>query len=1052
VNTLEELATQRREFLAALAKNKGINLDIFDDFYPDEAHFIYELLQNAEDTGATEVIFELSDSQCVFEHNGERQFNLADIDAITGINNSTKKDDPDRIGKFGVGFKSVYTYTSSPTVYSSDYSFQIERRFLPVPVAGRAGLGKRTRFEFPFNNPRKSRDEAYAEVKAGLQQLSETTLLFLQNLQYIRWRVEGIEGAVLRHEHSPSHIEVLKQVEGRDVQSSHWLRFSAAVSDVKQFSAPMTGIEKQTVAIVFELAFRGEQKSFDPEKAIADQLRIIPSERGMVSVFFPADKEVSGLRYHLHAPFVPELSRASIKNTPENKPLFEQLAGLSARALHVIKDLGLLNGDFLAVLPNNDDPLPERYKVIRTAIVAEMKAQALVPTYTGSHAPASRLCQARATLKALLSDEDLAFVTGRGDQPTWAITAPQRSQAQDKFLNSLGIASWDAEDLKDFFEARARVSSRSWIRARVDPLVLTWMAAKPQEWHQALYAILGKYCEDVGDHFDLHEAQIVRTVDGSYRLAKDAFFQTGVPSKKDPLPRVDEEILTVGTRKGQQADARKFLVSIGVKEPGELEEVTLLLKTRYGPDGDPPSDKVYLSDLKRLMAFADRNPHSRNLFESAFLFRVDAPEFEWAQAGHAYVDAPILSTGLRWFYESIKDEGERRWPLSDWYEDQGLSLDKFAKFALFAGVEEDFQGLWVETDCSENENYRYLLQVGGERYSSPVNRDFAMTRRTGDMLRLKTVEGSRLVWTAMCNAPPQVLKARFQRNTSHGSRYANSQLVCWLRDSAWVPQRDGSFVTPRQATTAKLPEGFSYDLSYQWLQLVEFGSDERKRSAESVARAAKRAELGFESEEDYQRALEFSKLPADEQEQILGRARETANEQVELPERPVRNADLRTARVGEQARLTPAKEAEVRERSVQLGADAAKIATKQYLEGQYRDSRGELICQVCKTKMPFRLPTGAFYFEAVEVVEGAKKRYRETHLALCPNHAAAYRHANTQREAMAELIATACGNEVEVELGGLPTTIYFTQTHLADVRACLLSEKDVQIASTIAPR
>lgn len=1042
MNNLEELAAQRREFLAALAKNKGINLDIFDDFYPDEAHFIYELLQNAEDTGATEVMFELSDSKCVFEHNGDRQFNLDDIDAITGINNSTKKDDPDRIGKFGVGFKSVYTYTSNPTVYSSEYSFQIEQRFLPVPVPGREGLGKRTRFEFPFNNPKKNKETAYAEVKAGLQQLSETTLLFLRSLQYIRWRVEGVEGAVLRHEHSASHIEVLKQVEGRDVQSSQWLRFAAAVSDVHQFSAPIAGIEKQAVAIAFELAFRGEQKAFDPKKPIADQLRIIPSERGMVSVFFPADKEMSGLRYHLHAPFVPELSRASIKNTPENTPLLEQLARLSARALHLIKGLGLLSGDFLAVLPNNDDPLPERYKIIRTAIVSEMKAQALVPTFAGGYAPASRLCQARATLKALLSDEDLAFVTGRGDQPTWAITAPQRSQAQDKFLASLGIPSWDVEDLKDFFESRARVSSRYWTSARVDPLVLSWMAAKPLEWHQALYAILGKYCDDAGDHFDLHETQIVRTVDGSYRLAKDAFFQTGVPSRKDPFPRVDEEILTVGTRKGQQADARKFLVSIGVKVPGELEEVTLLLKARYGPEGDAPADKVYLSDLKRLMAFAERNPHSQSLFESAFLFRVDAPEFEWVQAGHAYVDAPILSTGLREFYESIKDDRERRWPLSAWYKDQGLSLDKFAKFALFVGVEQEFQGLWVETDCSKNEKYGYLLQVGGERHSSPVNRDFAVTRRTGDMLRLKTVEGSRLVWTAMCKAPSQVLKARFQRNASHGSHYANSQLVCWLRDSAWVPQRDGTFVTPKQATTAKLPEGFPYDLSYQWLQLVEFGSDERKRSAESIARAAKRAELGFESDEDYQRALEFSKLPKDEQVRVLDSARETADEQVELPERPVRNADLRAARVGEQARLTPAKEAEVRARSVQLGADAAKIASKQYLEDQYRDSRGELICQVCKNKMPFRLPTGGFYFEAVEIVADAKKRYREACLALCPNHAAAYRHANAQRDAMADLIATAAGSEIEVELGGVSTTIYFTQMHLADVRACLLSGED----------
>lgn len=1042
MNNLEELAAQRREFLAALAKNKGINLDIFDDFYPDEAHFIYELLQNAEDTGATEVMFELSESKCVFEHNGERQFSLADIDAITGINNSTKKDDPDRIGKFGVGFKSVYTYTSSPTVFSSAYSFRIEQRFLPVPVVGQAGIGTRTRFEFPFNNPKKSRAAAYAEVRSGLQQLSETTLLFLRNLQYIRWRVEGIEGAVLRHEHSHTHIEVLKQVQGREVQSSQWLRFSAAVSDVHQFSAPIAGIEKQKVAIAFELAFRGDQKSFDSKKPIASQLRIVPSDRGMVSVFFPADKEASGLRYHLHAPFVPELSRASIKNTPENIPLFEQLAALSARALHGIKDMGLLSGDFLAVLPNNDDPLPERYRVIRTAVIAEMQSQALVPTYAGGHAPASRLFQARAALKALLSDEDLAFVTERTDQPTWAITAPQRSQAQDKFLASLDIARWDAEELKDFLELRARVTSYSWLGARVDPLVQEWMAGKSLEWHQALYAILGKYCEDEGDPFNLKETQIVRTVDGSYRLARDAYFQTGVASKKDPLPRVDEAILTAGTKKGQQSDARKFLETIGVKEPGELEEVTLLLKARYGPEGDPPSDKVYLADLKRLMAFAERNPQSRGLFESAYLFRVDAPDFDWDQAGSAYIDEPIFNTGLRVFYGSLNDNGKRRWPLSSWYKDQDLVLERFAKFAIFTGVEQDFQGLWVQVDCSKNEKYSYLVQVGGERNSSPINRDFAMTQRTADMLRLKTVQGSRLVWAAMCKAPSQVLKARYQRNASHGSRYADSRLVCWLREFPWVPQRDGTFVTPRQATAARLPEGFPYDLSFEWLRLVEFGSDERKRSAESVARAAKRAELGFENDDDYQRALEFSKLPKEEQLRILDRAREPSDEQVELPERPVRNADLRAARVGEQARLTPEREAEVRARSVQLGADAAKIASKQYLEDQYRDSRGELICQVCKTKMPFRLPTGAFYFEAVEVVADAKKRYREAYLALCPNHAAAYRHANAQRGTMEEIISTASGNEVEVELGGVATTIYFTQTHLADVRACLLSEED----------
>ena len=93
-------------------------------------------------------------------------------------------------------------------------------------------------------------------------------------------------------------------------------------------------------------------------KPLAKQLKITPAMPGRVAVFFPAEKETSGLRFHLHAPFVPELSRASIKETPANQPLFQQLATLTATSLHQIRDLGLLTAEFLAVLPNPQDPIP----------------------------------------------------------------------------------------------------------------------------------------------------------------------------------------------------------------------------------------------------------------------------------------------------------------------------------------------------------------------------------------------------------------------------------------------------------------------------------------------------------------------------------------------------------------------------------------------------------------------------------------------------------------------------------------------------------------------
>jgi hypothetical protein len=108
----QRLIERRRKFIDGLDANRGeINLDIFEDFYPDRAHFVYELLQNAEDAGATEVSFTLTPDRLVCEHDG-RVFTLEDVKSITGLHDSTKAQAQDKIGKFGVGFKSVFVYTA----------------------------------------------------------------------------------------------------------------------------------------------------------------------------------------------------------------------------------------------------------------------------------------------------------------------------------------------------------------------------------------------------------------------------------------------------------------------------------------------------------------------------------------------------------------------------------------------------------------------------------------------------------------------------------------------------------------------------------------------------------------------------------------------------------------------------------------------------------------------------------------------------------------------------------------------------------------------------
>lgn len=1043
MSVLETIADQRKKLLDGIDANEGdINLRIFEDFYPDEAHFIYELLQNAEDAGATEVAFELTAHACFFEHNGSRHFNERDIRGITGIFNSSKKDSPDKIGKFGVGFKSVFVYTDTPVIYSKDYSFKILKLVLPQPIKPKEELGNKTRFEFPFNNPKKNVKTAFSEVKAGLEQLSETTLLFLNNLRYISWRIGEQEGAVLREEHSTSHVEVLKLSDGREVLSSHWLRFAAPVQNVEKFTAPMEGVERQKVAVAFELAFVGDASSFDEKKPLAKQLKIVPALRGKVAVFFPAEKETSGLRFHVHAPFIPELSRASIKSSPENLPLFEQLAVVAASSLHEIKALGLLASEFLAALPNNDDTLPERYALIRKAVLAEMRTASLVPTYGGGFAPAARLCQARASLKALLSSEDLSFVTGRNDQPEWSISATQKNSNQDRLLSSLGIQSWDADKLKNFFETKARKNDGIWDDCELNQKVLTWLSAKPYDWLQSLYALLHKHCEDQDDYGNLSDVYFVRLASQKWGTGSLAYFQTGPFSADDPLQRVDDRILTEGTKKAQQQDARRFLERLGVREPNENDELVMLLGARYGEKSTPPSDKEYLADLKRMMAFLEKNPTQKDTLTRYRIFKVASLSSQWGKASNVYLDEPFARTELNRLYALIVDQKHKRWPLDPWYLSCDIPTEKIVRFAEQLGCQKEFDKLYTNANCRQNPNWEHLRMAPGSKAGNVVNRDFALAPEAVLLLKLCQPESALLVWKALARSEtirPTILKARFQWTDKGGPRESDSQFVCELKALAWVPQTDGSFVKPSAANASKMPKGFAVDTGYKWMEAVGFGIEDKKRETDSVARAVQRKQLGFGSEDELQDAQAFAKLPKDERERILANARQVKSDPVELPERPVRNADLRSERVGEQAKATPEKSAVIKPRSVQLGVEAAKLEVKLYLVDQYTNANGQMICQACKGELPFKLPNGSYYFEAVEIIRGAPKRFREGFLALCPNHAAAYQHANAQCNSMYDVIATATGNEVELALGNIETTVYFTQMHLADAKACFES-------------
>ncbi|KAK9969888.1 hypothetical protein ABG768_028029 [Culter alburnus] len=105
--------------------------------YPDGGQILKELIQNADDAGASRVVFihderhygtqslwteELGQYQgpALYAFN-DAAFTEEDWEGIQRVGRSIKQDDPTKVGRFGIGFNSVYHITDLPCVFSSEH-------------------------------------------------------------------------------------------------------------------------------------------------------------------------------------------------------------------------------------------------------------------------------------------------------------------------------------------------------------------------------------------------------------------------------------------------------------------------------------------------------------------------------------------------------------------------------------------------------------------------------------------------------------------------------------------------------------------------------------------------------------------------------------------------------------------------------------------------------------------------------------------------------------------------------------------------------------------
>ncbi len=361
--------------------------------YSDSNHFVYELIQNAEDTKASTVVFEYYHDKVVFLHDG-KPFDEVDVRGVSSMLETTKADDAQAIGKFGMGFKSVFKYTCEPEIYSDDEAFRIKNYLLPeeintdwdyqyqmqigvkyttdgevyLPFASSKHL---TKVVLPFQKRQKNGDIHRidgSDIIGKLAELEPEILLFLSHIKNLFW-IDNTRGKYEKFQlldQEDEHLKVCRltgnvySLAGKRYSDLYFYKYGKLVSHSKMGNAQVS------------LAFLTNKTQSSVQKM----------ENQNVWVFFPT-KDSTTLPCLLHGSFETAVSREKLmKPSAFNDALMRAAVELFAEALLDFKRRNLVTQAFIRqiIMPAFADNTLMGLKATVTKLFRENE---LIPTKNG---------------------------------------------------------------------------------------------------------------------------------------------------------------------------------------------------------------------------------------------------------------------------------------------------------------------------------------------------------------------------------------------------------------------------------------------------------------------------------------------------------------------------------------------------------------------------------------------------------------------------------------------------------------------------------------------
>jgi len=694
-----------------------------------------------------------------------------------------------------------------------------------------------------------------------------------------------------------------------------------------------------------------------------------------------------------------------------------------AEVLPQLKDLGLLGVSLLEALPIRMDDFPpgSMFLPIVTSVRDNLAVNELLPADDGSFVSARNAKLARgADLRKLLDHEQLRKLFQSEATVKWlagSITQDRTPELRSYLLNELKVE----EITPDSF---ARRITHSFLSIQDDEWLLEfygYLSGQEALWRSPRWS---------GDSGGLLRSKpIVRLQDDSHVIP---FRADGTTPNAFLPPPEDTDFPIVKRAIASDEQAGNFLNRLGLLEPDVFDDIVERVLPKYSKsDLSLISESEHEADIRKILRAltSDSEVGKKRVIQKAkqtpFLKAV-APvgNLAYKRPLDVYQESPNLrlyfsgSTDA-WFLSEQSMASVSPGILSD------LGIATLPRRILFSdGLPPGVSEYSTRAETIENYNLHGLD-------------DFLQSLEAVQGFEDKA-KAALILWGYL--KEHLELDSWFFRGRYHWFYYSahsksfDSQMLTRLRNTKWIPTRDGSIEKPRDINTDQLLDDFQgaeelidalgINQGVGWRASSE---DDNKRQHANI--------LGVSLED-----IEFLKRHPDEFAQLKAEIA-SRNSKPTFPTRTVTNPKRRQERITDQLSESPKKEYEERERSVRTTRGA--IDPSLWLREQYTNDNGQMVCQICKKEMPFRKRDGQYYFEAVEAFsqDQLPLEHEAQFLALCPLCAAMYKELGKKDEAVMADLRKALLNmdslEAPLRLGDLETTIQFVETHLCDIKTIL---------------